>query len=94
MKEGKPVASAELLIQYADFSVWQRGWLQGKVLEEQLSYWKTVLAGDLPNLELPTDYPRPAIQRYDGASNSFTISIPASKVICPPLAVSRTFIES
>ena len=35
---------AELPIQYADFAVWQRGWLQGEVLERQLSYWRTQLA--------------------------------------------------
>ncbi|GHO79997.1 hypothetical protein KSD_77680 [Ktedonobacter sp. SOSP1-85] len=55
-----------LPIQYADYALWQRQWLQGPVLQEQLSYWKTQLAGITP-LTLPTDAPRPAIQRVEGA---------------------------
>ncbi|MEE8586484.1 MAG: amino acid adenylation domain-containing protein, partial [Acidobacteriota bacterium] len=54
-----------LPIQYADFSVWQRGWLQGEVLERQLSYWSRQLAGATP-LELPTDRPRPTVRAYRG----------------------------
>ncbi len=56
----------ELTIQYADFAVWQREWLQGEVLEKQLGYWREQLGGELPVLELPTDRPRPAIQTYHG----------------------------
>jgi hypothetical protein len=63
----KPASLPELPIQYADFSVWHRNWLQGEVLERQLSYWKDRLAGVPPLLELPTDRPRPAIQSYPGA---------------------------
>ena len=54
-------------IQYADFASWQRGWLAGGELERQLSYWKGQLAGAPPSLELPTDRPRPAVQRSVGA---------------------------
>ena len=57
-----------LPIQYADFAQWQRNWLQGDVLESQLSYWRKQLGGSLPVLELPTDHPRPAIQTYNGAT--------------------------
>ena len=62
------VASAlpELAVQYADYAAWQRGWLQGEVLEEQLGYWKQQLA-NLPTLQLPTDHPRPAITSSRGA---------------------------
>ena len=56
-----------LPIQYADYAVWQRNWLQGKMLEEHLSYWREQLAGAPALLELPTDHPRPAIQTYRGA---------------------------
>src|SRR5215213_10270499 len=56
----------ELPIQYADFAVWQREWLQGEVLEKQLAYWREQLGGELPTLELLTDRPRPAIQTYRG----------------------------
>ena len=57
---GRPSPLAELPIQYADFAVWQREWLQGAVLDEQLSYWKQQLGGPVPALQLPTDHPRPA----------------------------------
>ncbi len=62
---GKPSPLIELPIQYADFASWQSHWLQGEVMEKQLSYWKQQLA-NLPVLELPTDYPRPKIQTFRG----------------------------
>jgi amino acid adenylation domain-containing protein/non-ribosomal peptide synthase protein (TIGR01720 family) len=64
----------ELPIQYADFAVWQREWLQGEVLEEQLSYWRQQLGGSLPVLELPSDRPRPARQTHRGAQHSCRLS--------------------
>jgi amino acid adenylation domain-containing protein len=64
---GKPSPLAELPIQYADFAYWQRQWLQGEVLETQLAYWKRQLGSNLPVLQLPTDYPRPALQTFRGA---------------------------
>ncbi|MEE8587014.1 MAG: condensation domain-containing protein [Acidobacteriota bacterium] len=60
----------ELPIQYADFAYWQRNWLKGQVLEEQLGYWKQKLEGAAV-LELPTDRPRPALRRYRGAAQTF-----------------------
>src|SRR5579863_7561679 len=51
----------ELEIQYADYSEWQREWLEGGALEEQVGYWKEQLAG-ASILQLPTDRPRPATQ--------------------------------
>jgi surfactin family lipopeptide synthetase A len=60
----------DLPIQYADFSVWQRQWLQGDVLEEHLSYWKERLNGTLPMVELPLDRPRPAVQTHSGSWES------------------------
>lgn len=53
--------------QYTDFSVWQRKWLNNEVLENQLKYWKNELSGKLPVLQLPSDYPRPAQQTFNGA---------------------------
>ncbi|MEM8777888.1 MAG: amino acid adenylation domain-containing protein, partial [Cyanobacteria bacterium P01_G01_bin.49] len=64
----------ELPIQYADFAVWQRQWLQGEVLETQISYWLKQLENAPKVLELPTDHPRPALQTYRGASYSFNLS--------------------
>ncbi|MCW8816478.1 MAG: amino acid adenylation domain-containing protein, partial [Ignavibacteriaceae bacterium] len=71
--QGDTVSLHELPIQYADFSLWQRQWLKGDVLKHQLDYWKNQLRGELPPLELPTDFPRPAIQKYDGNTELFTI---------------------
>ena len=65
-RAGQPSRLAELPIQYADYAVWQRTWLQGDVLEEQLAYWKKQLAGAPSLLELPIDRPRPAVQSYQG----------------------------
>ncbi|HEU4964844.1 MAG TPA: amino acid adenylation domain-containing protein [Bacilli bacterium] len=64
---GKPQRLPDLPIQYADFAQWQREWLQGEVLDEQLSYWKQQLGTSLPVLNLPTDRPRPAVQTTSGA---------------------------
>jgi amino acid adenylation domain-containing protein len=63
----------ELPIQYKDFTYWQRQWLQGEVLDTQLSYWKQQLDGVPAILPLPTDYPRPAIQTYRGARQSLEL---------------------
>ena len=71
---GKQSSLLELSIQYADFAVWQRQWLEGAVLEAQLSYWKDQLDGAQPVLELPTDRPRPSIQVYRGARHSLKLS--------------------
>ena len=66
---GKPASLPELPIQYADFAVWQRQWLQGETLERQLGYWKRQLA-DLPMLQLPADRPRPAVPSHRGAKHT------------------------
>ena len=62
----------ELPIQYADFAVWQREWLQGEALEAELEYWRKQLEG-MEDLELPTDHPRPAVPSYRGASQHFVV---------------------
>ena len=67
-----PSPLPELPIQYADYALWQRQWLTGEVLEEQLSYWKDQLA-ELPDLKLPTDHPRPAVQTHRGARRSLAL---------------------
>ena len=63
---GLPSPLPELRIQYADFAHWQQASFKGSVLEQQLSYWKSML-GSLGVLELPLDRPRPAIQSFRGS---------------------------
>ncbi len=72
---GAPSPLPELPIQYVDFAVWQRQWLKGEKLDEQMAYWKRHLAGAAPTLELPADRPRPAAQSYRGATRFFDLPI-------------------
>ena len=65
---GQPVTLTELPVQYADYAMWQREWLTGDALKQQLDYWTTRLSGAPDLLELPTDRPRSAAQRFRGAS--------------------------
>src|SRR6185503_9341724 len=67
-----------LPIQYTDYAVWQRNWLQGDVLEKELEYWRGELRGAPPVLELPTDRPHPATQSYRGANYTARLSQAAS----------------
>ena len=76
---GKPSPLPELSIQYADFASWQRQWLQGEGLESQLAYWKQQLGNSPPILELPTDYPGPAVQSFKGSRQFFKLSSELSK---------------
>ncbi|MBZ4414853.1 non-ribosomal peptide synthetase, partial [Myxococcus sp. XM-1-1-1] len=64
--EGKPSPLGELPVQYGDYAEWQRGWLQGEVLEQQVEYWRKQLEGAPRALELVTDRPRPAAQSFRG----------------------------
>ena len=70
----RPSPLPDLSIQYADYAVWQRDWLQGEVLDRQLAYWRDRLAGAPPLLDLPTDHPRPAVQDHAGAAYSFVVT--------------------
>ncbi|CAD5920814.1 Dimodular nonribosomal peptide synthase [Planktothrix agardhii] len=68
----------KLPIQYADFTLWQRQWLQGEnqgfiTIQNQINYWKQQLAAAPPLLELPTDRPRPSVQTFRGGCLSFQI---------------------
>jgi amino acid adenylation domain-containing protein len=66
--ENQPSPLAELPVQYADYAVWQREWLQGEVLDQQLSYWRRQLAGAPSAIDLPTDRPRPPLRSFRGAN--------------------------
>ncbi|HEX8148206.1 MAG TPA: condensation domain-containing protein, partial [Pyrinomonadaceae bacterium] len=70
---GLPSPLAELQVQYADYAVWQRAWLQGEVLAEQLAYWRRQLSGVPELLELPADRPRTHERTTEGAMHAFLV---------------------
>ncbi|HXO21370.1 MAG TPA: amino acid adenylation domain-containing protein, partial [Thermoanaerobaculia bacterium] len=72
-REGRPSPLPALAVQYADFAVWQREWLQGPVLAELLAYWRGRLADAPAVLDLPLDRPRPALQTFRGGNLRFTL---------------------
>ncbi|QSJ14342.1 amino acid adenylation domain-containing protein [Nostoc sp. UHCC 0702] len=72
--QGNPSPLPDLAIQYADFALWQREWLQGELLTSKLAYWQRQLSGCLPVLQLPTSQQRPAIESFRGARQLFNLS--------------------
>ena len=73
--EGTIAPLPALPVQYADYAVWQRQWMDAGERERQLSYWTAQLGdGDQPLLELPTDRPRPPEQSYRGARQDIPLS--------------------
>lgn len=62
------------VLQYSDYAVWQRSWMQGAVLMDQLQYWKRQLAGAPELLALPTDRPRPAVASFRGTIHRFELT--------------------
>jgi amino acid adenylation domain-containing protein len=57
---------SDLPIQYADYALWQRDWLKGAELARQLDYWGKQLDGAPDALDIPTDWPRPSEQTFNG----------------------------
>ncbi|KAA6213480.1 polyketide synthase [Streptomyces albofaciens JCM 4342] len=74
-REGRPPRLAPLPVQYRDYARWQRDLLRSAALDGELDYWKRQL-GDAPQLDLPTDHPRPARKDFAGALHAF--SVPAA----------------
>jgi amino acid adenylation domain-containing protein len=70
---GAPSPLAELPVQYADFAAWERGWLQGEVLAQHLGWWRRLLGGPLPPLDLPADRPRPERVTGRGGRRAFRL---------------------
>ncbi|HEU5382322.1 MAG TPA: amino acid adenylation domain-containing protein, partial [Ktedonobacteraceae bacterium] len=75
-----PSPLSDLPVQYADFAVWQREGRQEHLLDEQQSYWRGQL-DTLPNLQLPLDYPRPAVQSFRGAVQHFVLPKTLTKAL-------------
>lgn len=76
LANNQPVTLPRLPVQYLDFAVWQREWLQGERLEEQMAYWKKKLEDAPTSLELPTDRPRPPVPTFQGSMHLFTLPRP------------------
>lgn len=70
----EPCPLPPLPVQYADFTLWQRQWLQGEALEQQLDYWRSQLAGASGLIPLPLDRPRPMRQSFKGAKCSLSLN--------------------
>jgi len=77
---GRAPQLPDLPIQYGDYAIWQRELLQGEIGERLLSYWKEQLK-DVPLLELPTDYPRPAMMSFQGTTELVSISKPLTEAL-------------
>ncbi|MFO6231618.1 condensation domain-containing protein, partial [Pseudomonas aeruginosa] len=71
--QGREAALPALPIQYPDYAVWQREWMEAGERERQLAYWIGLLGGEQPVLELPFDRPRPAEQSFRGARLEFEL---------------------
>ncbi|NJJ57029.1 non-ribosomal peptide synthase/polyketide synthase [Pseudomonas grimontii] len=71
--KGQDLQLPALPIQYADYALWQRSWMEAGERERQLGYWKGMLGGEQPVLEMPMDRPRPAVQSYRGARLDLTL---------------------
>ncbi|NCR20497.1 MAG: amino acid adenylation domain-containing protein [Microcystis aeruginosa L111-01] len=79
--QNQPANLAPLPIQYGDFALWQKQWLQGDVLQSQLNYWQNQLTAAPPLLSLPTDHPRPAVQSFVGTQQEFSLSPKLSQAL-------------
>jgi amino acid adenylation domain-containing protein len=66
--QGLPDPLPQLPVQYADYALWQRQWLQGEILAAQTDFWRRYLVGAPALLELPADRARPPVQSYAGGS--------------------------
>lgn len=73
--DGHPSNLPALPVQYADYARWERAWLTGTTLEEQLEYWREKLGGDLPVLELPNSRQRPSLPTYRGERIRFMVPV-------------------
>ncbi|NIE78623.1 non-ribosomal peptide synthetase, partial [Pantoea sp. Ap-967] len=73
---GLPANLPPLPIQYADYALWQRHWMEAGERERQQAFWLEQLGGEQPVLALPLDYPRPAEQRFQGAR--LDVQVPAA----------------
>jgi amino acid adenylation domain-containing protein/non-ribosomal peptide synthase protein (TIGR01720 family) len=72
-QQGVVASLAPLAIQYSDYALWQRRWLEAGEQARQLEYWRAQLGDEHPPLELPLDHPRPAMSSYRGVRHPFAL---------------------
>ena len=73
LESSKAIPLSDLSVQYSDYAIWHKQWLEQVNIETQEEYWKNKLSGKLPVLELPSDFPRPAEANYSGSAEFFSI---------------------
>lgn len=73
LRQGQAPSLPPLSIQYADYALWQRQYLAEGIQQKQLAYWKQQLKDAPLLLTLPTDFPRPAVQHFEGAVQEFSL---------------------
>ena len=78
---GEPSPLEELPLQYADFAVWQRDWLNGEVLEKEIDYWRNQLEGVPPLITWPTCRPRSEVQSFRGITRAVTVSLEVTQAL-------------
>ena len=79
--QGQPLALPALALQYADYGSWQRQWLAEGEGQRQLAYWKAQLGDEHPSLNLATDHPRSAQQRFSASRHSVRLEASLSEAI-------------
>ncbi|WP_024691996.1 amino acid adenylation domain-containing protein, partial [Pseudomonas syringae] len=77
--EGREPALPELPLQYADYAIWQRSWLEAGEGARQLEYWRNRLGDEQPLLDAAPDFPRPATQSYQGEHLRFDFGVDLSR---------------
>jgi natural product biosynthesis luciferase-like monooxygenase protein len=78
---GAPSPLAALPIQFADYAVWQRGWLRGEALQRQIDYWVALLQGAPPFLNLPIDHARLRAPSFRGAHEPFAFTRESTELL-------------
>ncbi|TAE53786.1 MAG: non-ribosomal peptide synthetase, partial [Nostocales cyanobacterium] len=79
--QGEKPNFSPLPIQYSDYAAWQRNRLQGEIFNKQINYWQEQLNNAPPLLELPTDFPRPPVQSFQGNRYIFSLSTELTNAI-------------
>jgi amino acid adenylation domain-containing protein/FkbM family methyltransferase len=79
--EGRPSPLPDLPLQFADWAVWQRAWMEGGEAAAQIDWWKRNLSGRPAVLELPTDRPRPKRQSFRGAIERLEMPMPLCEAL-------------